>query len=254
MAETKEQRLGDTFTGSLMLVAIGTFLLSAVTGAFADGTGWNVAGFGLLAILFLDAVGKLRTRPYARGLWWFLAGYAVLVTAFLYGALTSIETKQLARVLSGRWYGELFEGAAFAPPVVLDLVERIFDASFPWRIKAASVHLPFAVGFSGFYAALIVGGRLYQVLAARHPAPALMTFLVINGATGAAIFAAGRGMVGGGLVALSVVVFLYIHVPRFGLPTVFRSNRHRREVAKVGKELERQEKRMEALMQDIERL
>ena len=254
MAEPQEQQLGTTFTGSLMLVVLGTFLLSAVTGVFADGTNWNVTGFGLFAILFLDAVGKLRTRPYARGLWWFLAGYAVLATAFLYFSFTSIETKHLARVLSGRWYGELFEGAAFAPPVVLDLVERIFDASFPWRIKAASAHLPFAVGFFGFYFALILGGRLHQALAARHPAPDLMTFLVINGIVGAAIFAAGRGMVGGGLIALSVVVFLYIHVPRFGVPTVFRSNRHRREVAKVGKELERSQKKMEALMQDIERL
>jgi len=254
VAETKEQQLGTTFTGSLILVAIGTLLLASWTRTFANGSGWNATGFGLFVILFLDAVGKLRTRPYARGLWWFLAGYAVLVTAFLYGALTAIEIKQLARVLSGHWYGELFEGAAFAPPVVLDLAERIFDASFPWRIKAASAHLPFAVGFYCLYAALIVGGRLYQMLAARHPAPALMTFLVINGAVGAAIFAAGRGMVGGGLVALSAAVFLYIHVPRFGVPTVFRSTLHRREVAKVGKELERQQKKMEALMQDIERL
>lgn len=254
MDVTNEQQLGTTFTSSLLLVAIGTFLLSAVTGAFAHGTGWNVAGFGLFLILFLDAVGKLRTRPYARGLWWFLAAYAGIMTAFLYFSLTSLEMKQLARLLSGRWYGELFEGAAFAPPVTLGLAEHVFDLRVPWRLKVATAHAPFAVGFYGFYAALTLGGRLYQVLAARHPAPVVMTFLVINGAVGAGMLAAGRGMVGAGLLALSAAVFLYIHFPRFGVPTVFRSTLRRREVAKVGKELERQQKKMEALLQDIERL
>jgi hypothetical protein len=241
------QKTPNKYINTFGLLALITW--GIITGfGFFEGQTFSIIGFFLSLFFFLNTLDKILLFKNIKKDLWLLIGYMLIISVLLYLFFPYGDHRKVLSPFWSKWYIETIAAVGYAPALISRALNQLFDIPFSYVLFQPRTHYPFAVGFWLFWVMITITIRFYgKVSTVVH---LLLIYNFIIGLI-AAIWLKTAGAI---LLGASVLAWIYIFFPRFGIPTVFKTKRQQREIRKAGKDIKRAEKRMKKVLEKIDKI
>ena len=239
-----------SYAFGLIAVILGGIL--AGCGVF-EGRGLSILGFFLFLLILLNTLDKASLFIQIKSKLLLLFGYVGAIVALLYFFYPYNEHKGSLGSLWNRWYVEIIAAAGYGPALIAQGLRQFFDVPIARHLTEARAHYPFTVGFWLFWLLLTITIRVYEKMGQRTQTPMFYLVSIYNFILGGIVasFARWQGIA---MAGFSAVMWIYLFLPRMGIPTISKTKWRKREVRKAGKEIGRAQKRMEKVMHEIDKV
>ena len=230
---------------SLFVLIMGGIL--AGFGVF-EGKTISIIGFLLSLVFFLNILDKRLLFRNLKTEQWLLTGYVVLIVTLLYLFVPYDDYRSIWGQRANRWYVEILSAVSYAPALLLKGLHHFFDVPIAYVFRKPTTHYPFAVGFWLYWLLLTISIRLYEKVGSMFKLLLIYNFII------GALITIRFQTVGMVMAGISILAWIYIYFPRFGIPTVSKTKWRQWQVRKAGKDIDRAEKRMEKILRKIDRI